>query len=464
MQITPATPVTTITTVFTLPAFLAQVEAGFPKLIGAEAERQAITSKRIAKEGAFNPQISFSTDTLRFNSASSRGKASNTSSTDIGIEATTLYGFKLAAGRLFNTGTVKSPSSSTGSDGTYFLYLKAPLSRGAGINEKQTQLEQARLGEPIATQNIALLRQEILEEAAFSYWYWVGTIQKREIATKLLEVSEFRAKAITREIEEKQRPSIDGIEAQSEVERRRAGRIKSERDVEAARLKLGKFMWEVSTQSHSFSTQSQSFSTQIQSLSAPALPVPTLLPEDKMAVALMIALEKRPERKIVELQKQSIGLDQRLAQNDLKPNIDIIFSPGRDLGSQSIGETLKLGVTASIPLYQQDAKGRLSEAEQKVNKLTQEAKLIERMIEIEVADAISALRQTYARYIAAEAAYQQNLQLEKGELIRFKEGDSTLFLVNQRERATAEAAISVADIQVEYEQARASFRAATMNF
>jgi hypothetical protein len=38
------------------------------------------------------------------------------------------------------------------------------------------------------------------------------------------------------------------------------------------------------------------------------------------------------------------------------------------------------------------------------------------------------------------------------------------FLVNQRERATAEARIKLIEIQAEYEQAVAAFRAATVQF
>jgi outer membrane protein len=55
-------------------------------------------------------------------------------------------------------------------------------------------------------------------------------------------------------------------------------------------------------------------------------------------------------------------------------------------------------------------------------------------------------------------------QLEEGERARFDLGDSTLFLVNQRERATAEARVKLIEIQAEYEQSVAAYRAATVQF
>jgi outer membrane protein len=446
-QTTPASP-SKFSEPLTLPRFLQQVEASFPKLIGAEFERQSVTSKRIAKEGAFNPQISLSTESLRYNSASARGKASTNNETELGIEVATPYGIKLAAGRLFNAGTVKSPDSSTGSGGTYFFYLKAPLQRGAGANEKSTLLEQARLGEPIATANLSLIRQSVLLEAAQIYWYWVGTGRKREIATQLLTVAEFRAKGIACEIEEKQRPAIDGIEAQAEVERRRVSQIKSERDVESATLKLRKYLWEEGISP---------------SPDLPVLPTPPTFVAPELKTLLQRATERRPERVMLSLQQQSVLLDAKLAKNDLKPNIDFIFSPGRDTGNKGIGSTLKAGISASIPLYQQEARGRLAEAEQKSQKWEQELRLVERGIEIDVRDGMSAVTRSYERYSAAKLAYEQNLLLEKGEITRFKEGDSTLFLVNQRERATAESLSVLVDIQVGLEQAQASLKAATMD-
>ena len=127
-----------------LESFLSQVELRFPKLIGAEAERLAVTAKRQTKQGAFDPQVTLGTESLRYNSASTRGKASAGVSNELGIEVATPQGLKLATGRSWNAGGVKSPDSATGSDGSYFLYAKLPLARGGGINEKLVGLAQAR--------------------------------------------------------------------------------------------------------------------------------------------------------------------------------------------------------------------------------------------------------------------------------------------------------------------------------
>lgn len=433
-----------------LPEFLAQVEARFPKLLGMEAERQAATAKRVSKEGAFDPQLSTSTEVLRYNSASSRGKASYGAGNEIGVELALPSGAKLAAVRTLNSGSVKAPNSATGSDGAFSLYGKLPLARGGGINEKAALLQQAQLGEPAALQSVALVRQSTLLDAAQLYYEWAGASAKRRIADELLKVAQFRAEGIKKEFLEKQRSRFDVTEAEAEVDRRQASQVKAQRDQEKAALKLAKYLWDGTD-------------LQVEQLVAPVLEPPMPIADSERTSSQERALQLRPELKLIALEKAGQRVSERLAQNDLRPTVDLVLGPGLDLGNKGVGETYKVAVTASIPLFQRDAKGRLEEARQKQAKLDREAELLQRMIELELRDATSAVQRSVERFRSAEESWRKNLKLVEGERINFQEGDGTLFLVNQRERAAAEAETLLVDIQVEYAQARVAFRAAAMN-
>lgn len=81
---------------------------------------------------------------------------------------------------------------------------------------------------------------------------------------------------------------------------------------------------------------------------------------------------------------------------------------------------------------------------------------------LEVDDAWSAIQAAVARFRATDAEVLLAKQLETGERKRFAAGDSTLFLVNQRERATAEALGRLIDIQLEYQQALLALDAASI--
>jgi outer membrane protein len=111
----------------TLEEVLQQVETHHPKLRGAQAERELASAKRLEKQGAFDPVINFGTGFLQYNSTSKRGSALNASANDVELEYLTRSGIKIFAGSRYNYGTIKSPLSSTGDGGEYYIGIKVPL-------------------------------------------------------------------------------------------------------------------------------------------------------------------------------------------------------------------------------------------------------------------------------------------------------------------------------------------------
>jgi len=65
------------------------------------------------------------------------------------------------------------------------------------------------------------------------------------------------------------------------------------------------------------------------------------------------------------------------------------------------------------------------------------------------------------RWNATLTEVKKAQQVEEGERQRFSAGDGNLFLVNLRERATAEAKMRLAEVHIDYLQAQAAFRAVT---
>ena len=68
---------------------------------------------------------------------------------------------------------------------------------------------------------------------------------------------------------------------------------------------------------------------------------------------------------------------------------------------------------------------------------------------------------SYDRHKAALEEWDAAKQMEQGERLSFTEGESTLFLVIQRERATAEARLQVIDALADYNLARVLLQTAT---
>lgn len=439
----------------TLEDVLKIVEQNHPKLRGADVQRRIASAKRLEKQGAFDPVVTLGSDYLRFNSTSTRGKLGETTLSDAVVEFQTRYGIKVAAGSRYNFGNVKSPLSSTGDAGEYFVEFKVPFLRGARINEKAAAERQALLGEPLADTDYELARLDLVFKAANSYWEWVAARRKLDVARSLLELAQFRADAVKERAKAGDLPQIDAVEADLEVQRRQGNLVKADRDLQKAALKLSLYLWTPDGQ---------------QALSPEPYQVPTsfmqpaLFTDQQALEGQKFALERRPELKALLINRQITQVDLDLAKNQRQPGLDLSFGPGRDTGFNSIGTTFKGGLTFTLPLRQRTADGRIGAASLKLQKFELDTLNERQRITNEVLDALSAINTTYERYRAAEQEVELAVRLEEGERTKFQLGDSTLFLVNQRERATAEARVKLIEIYAEYEQAVATFRTATVQY
>ncbi len=434
----------------TLETILRDVDRTFPKLMATRLEAAVAKAKSQEKRGAFDPVLAFETEFLRYNSSSDPGKAKTTSMSDAVIEVLDRSGVKFSIGGRLNRGDVKSPSSFTGSFGEYFVSAKIPLLRDRINNAKTVAEQQALLGEPIADQFIREAQLGLFEKAGTAYWELVGAKAKLEVTEQLLKLAADRAEYIRERIRKGANPPIDQEEADAEVARRQGGLDKAERDVQKAEIKLGMYRW-----SDDGSTIDAS-RTQVQVKA---------LDDRRTKVDVMqaksTATRDRPELLALNLSQQIFALDLGLAQNDRKPGLDLVIGPGFDFGADNIGNTMKAGVFYTIPLRQNSVDGRINATKSKLQKLSLEYRQLERAVQIEVDDALSALAQAEKRVAAAESEVKSNTAVEEGERIKFAEGLSTLFLINQRERTTAESQARLIDVKVEFQLANLAFLAST---
>jgi outer membrane protein TolC len=291
--------------------------------------------------------------------------------------------------------------------------------------------------------------------AATNYWDWVAAKRKLVVARDLFELAQFRAKAVTDRVNAGDLPAIDQAEAEAEVFNRQEAFTKADRDLQKAAFKLSLYLWLPDGQ-RAFSPEPEQVPEQ---WNAPAPYSDTQAIEGEK-----FALERRPELRALALNRQITQVDLNLARNQRRPGVELTFSPGRDTGVGSIGTTFKGGINFSLPLRQRTADGRIGAASFKINKIEFDTINQRQQISTQVFDAISAINTSYERYRAALQAVELNQRVEEGEREKFRLGDSTLFVVNQRERATAQARIKLIEIQAEYEQAVATFRTASVQY
>jgi outer membrane protein TolC len=156
-------------------------------------------------------------------------------------------------------------------------------------------------------------------------------------------------------------------------------------------------------------------------------------------------------------------VDERLARNNLLPNLDIGVSAAREFGDspyKDIDRTeLQAGIELKIPLGRNEAKGRLETINAQVERLKREAQFARDRITAEVRDASSALEAAWSLIGQNRTNVELAAELEKAEWYRFEEGATDMLAVQLREQRTFEARLSEVESVADYFRAVAEYRA-----
>ena len=154
-------------------------------------------------------------------------------------------------------------------------------------------------------------------------------------------------------------------------------------------------------------------------------------------------------------------VEQRLAREQLRPDLrleaQVVSYDDNPLGVTDG----RLGFKLNQPVFLRRGRRGVAQAEIGVQARRFEQDLARRAIRADVDAMLVALRQSLRRVAAAERRVELAERLQEAEQRRFELGESTLFLVNQREQALAEAREERIAAQIDVLKADATFRWAT---
>lgn len=432
----------------TLHGFVQVIDANYPKLLSADAERRLIIAKVLEKAGAFDPLLTHVSEYLRVQDIFTPGEAKNAIHNESRVDLLTRSGMRVFAGMRLNPNDTKTPFVPTGSSGEYYGGVSMPLLRGRGVNEKTIAETQVKLSQPLAQQVYLAARMEVLLKAGGIYWEWVGAKSRLLVANNLLAIAEQRVSQIKERVKSGDAPALEATEAEQEIERRRAGLVKAQRDLQKTSIQMSVYLWR-----NDITPDTVPQVEAIPDLS----PLPAKVSDKTWLESDKLAILQRPELKRIAAERKIAIAELRLAENQLLPVMDAYALQGADTGKNGIGPVVRGGVNFSIPLRQRTARGLIMAAKTKLQKLNFDEIAERQRIRAEVEDVVSAINTSFEKFIALTAEVNKAKAVESGEKLRFAAGDSTLFLVNQRERSTAEAQVRLIDVHVEYLQALTAF-------
>lgn len=318
--------------------------------------------------------------------------------------------------------------------GEAVLGFRLPLLQDREFDTRRATLKKAELDKELARPIILRQQLDFLRAARVAYYTWVGAGKRLAVAEQVLQVAKERDSSIREKVREGALAPILQVDNYRLVISREIAVLKAKREFEGSAIALSLFYRNLTTGQPLLPTRAN--------LPLAFPPIPELAEFDLISDRAR-ALFRRPEVRQIDFLLSKGLIDRRLAENNLKPKLDLLIEINQAIGSNRPDDIDQFEIEAlfnySIPIGRNEAKGRIQVVDANIAKLKTERKFAHQQIIADTNDSYTAFE------IAGEALkrtllnVQLSEELERAESEMFAQGASDLLALQIREQATFDA-------------------------
>lgn len=420
-----------------LEAFLARVRDVHPLARQAEFVRSQAQSELRAARGGFDPVLSATWDYKRFKGIGYYDELDTrlTVPTPWGVDLK--FGWERAAGEIIN------PERKTPPLGLLAAGVSIPIGPRLVTDERRTGLRQAELALEAAAADAdgALLR--LLQQAAREWGAWFEAEARARIARDGVALARFRLDALRSRVRQGDAAAIDSVEAVAEWERRRLSEIDAAAAAQVARLTVTGYLWDA-----------RGAPAPLAAATLPALP--TRRAATRTLDDAVLARLAREHPSVLQARSRWLQAEahRRLTLTQVLPSASAEVSAlgaGRSLRAlpslADAADDAKAGISVRVPLFARRELGKLRAAEDRARQLAAERDRVMRDVQLSAERAAVELRAVEAQLAGQARVLVASEALLDAEERRFDVGESSLLLVNLRERAVLDERQRVAQLE-----------------
>jgi HAE1 family hydrophobic/amphiphilic exporter-1 len=408
---------------------------------------------------------------------------------------------RLNSNSVFNVLNPSYPTALT------FSYVQ-PLVRGLRFDLPRRQIEVAKKNLSLTDAQFRQRAIEVITNVQRSYWDLLFALRNLQIQRDSLTDAREQLAHNRRMVAEGSLAPIDVVAAETQVANFEQSEFSALEDVNRTENNLKNMIAE--------NQQARLWNLSI----IPSDQVDLTVPQIALPEALKLATDNRQELKQSDLAREINLLDQKLYRDQTKPEIDIVGSYGMtgnagtqvttpnplttsndqlrgrvnelstvsglqplpaqptvtilpdlfggyfqslsNLGSNQFNN-FRVGVSISLPLHNRTAEGQLGHALVEGQRIATQREQLEQLIQVEVRNALQSLSTTAARLRSAAVARSTADQQYESEKRKLDAGQSTVFLVLERQTALAVARGNELRAQTDLNKAIAELQRATGN-
>ena len=423
-------------TVLPLSDFIAKVKQHHPLAkVAAITEEKGLANILIAK-GAFDPIIDVETNTKTFD-----GKnyyKYNNGEVKIPLPVGDLKtGIENNAGQFLNSEVTRGRSS--------FAGLEVPLAKGLIIDKRRAALQQARIALNENKQQRSMMMNDLLLDAYTSYNDWAGSYKLYSIFSEYVEISGARLRLVKIGFVNGDRAEMDTTEAFIQMQNFMLLQNDALMDLNTAIFQLDNFLWDENQTAQ-----------QLQDYIIPdTLLLNGTIQQQSLYNLINESNTNNPFLLQYRYKLQGLEVERRLKFQQLLPEINAKanilnrdFNPLKNAALPLLENNNRWGIAVKVPLFFRQGRGeyRIAKLKLEENGLFFKQKIIE--TENKIKNYYNLVAVLQLQIATANSALINYNTLLKNELLRFSNGESSLFLVNTRENKLLEIKQKIIELEM----------------
>ncbi len=341
------------------------------------------------------------------------------------LKVPTWFGIEAVAGYQANEGVRLNPESYTYEQGLWNAGLSVNLGKGLLLDQRRADLQQAKIIQESALLEQRLALNQLRLDAEKAYWEWSKAHWKNEVVKQSVEAAELRFKAIRDKALLGDKPMVDTLKAQIQLQEREIKFRVTQLELNNKKASLNTFLW------------LEGFVP----LEMTETIIPEELPDRVEPIEQTIGVSEQlvmnhPEYLMSTNKIDRAKIDYRLQKEALKPELKLKYNalanniPG-DISYEQAN--YNWGATVSYPILNRKARGKTHLMEIKLKDAQYSMHNKQAQVKMKIVKAYNSWQMSYEQNLIQAQATNNYVQLLDSETILFNNGESSLFLLNQRD-------------------------------
>ena len=360
----------------------------------------------------------------------------------------TWYGVEINAGIENNLGDLLNSEETPGKSS--YLGISVPLARNLVMDKRRAVLMQAKVFREQSKAERLLMLNDLLFDASYSYWNWVKEYMVYRVLEETITVNQTRYGLVKLGYRQGDRPAIDTTEALAQLQSFQLARNDAWLRFRNAGLELSNYLWQANdTPFYMPPVVIPDTAWNIVNLANKQLPV--------LDTLLIVAATNHPKLQSYDFKLQMLEIDRKLKFQELLPVFNVkynLLNSGYDVTEGAswrfYENNYKFGFDFGLPLRLSRGRGEYKTAKIKINETNLDLSQTRLAIENKVKYYFNELAMLKTQVGIAEDNYLNYLRLFKGEDMRFRIGESSLFLLNTRENKLLESRQKLVELKTKF--------------